>query len=164
MSEPIVLVRLATSDDAEIVGDLIDAMDVHYLGSGNSAGAERARDMVRQAIASREGTQFAIAWLADVPVGVACFAVLRPGHRLQGLIFLKDIYVVPSARSGGVGRAMMRWLAGHALTLGIGRIDLTTDATNTGAARLYDALGGERQAKIMFRFDKERLMRLATGD
>jgi GNAT superfamily N-acetyltransferase len=120
--------------------------------------------MVQRALREKEGTHFALAFSGSRAVGIACWVVIRPGDRLQGLIFLKDLFVLPEVRGGGVGREMMRWLAREAIKLGVGRIDLTTDETNLGAARLYDSLGAERQAKVMFRYDQERLARLAKGD
>jgi GNAT superfamily N-acetyltransferase len=159
-----VVIREAAEADASAVGDLIDAMEEHYLGPGRSEGAAAATRMVQQAIRVREGTRFALAFSGARAVGVACWVVIRPGDRLQGLIFLKDLFVLPEVRGGGVGREMMRWLAREAIKLGIGRIDLTTDETNLGAAKLYDSLGAERQPKVMFRYDRERLERLAMGE
>ena len=41
----------------------------------------------------------------------------------------------------------MAFLSAFAVSNHIGRIDLTTDGTNTGAQRLYEALGATRQEK-----------------
>ncbi|MGE0551516.1 MAG: N-acetyltransferase family protein [Kofleriaceae bacterium] len=159
-----VVIRAALPPDLHAVAALIDAMDQHYLGPGRSAGIAAAERMVQRVWSEREGTRFALAIAGGDAIGLACYVVIRPGDQLRGLMFLKDLFVVPEARSGGIGRAMMRWLAREAIALELGRIDVTTDEANVGAARLYDALGAERQRKIMFRYDSDRLARLADAE
>jgi GNAT superfamily N-acetyltransferase len=154
--------REASLDDADVVGALIHAMDAHYIGARAPSTSEAAA-MVRRTIAIREGTRFTLAFVEGAPVGVACWVVIRPGHRLSGLVFLKDLFVLESMRGTGVGRALMAALARRAADEGIGRIDLTTDRGNEGARRLYLALGAAEQEKVMLRFDGEVLRRLASA-
>lgn len=153
--------HLATASDVNVVGRLIDAMDVHYNGAGNTAGVAGAVALARQTIGSGEGTHFLIAQQDGADAGLACFAVLRPGRRHQGLIFLKDLFVVTAMRKLGVGAAMMAWLARYAIAEGIGRLDLNADHANTQAQALYQGLGGERREILMYRFDGPALWALA---
>ncbi len=153
--------RIAGVSDATAVAQLIDAMDAHYRGDGNTRGTAAAIPMVERAIREQEGTRFLLAFADDEAVGLACFCVLRPGFRHQGLVFLKDLFVPEPLRGRGYGRAMMREIAAFALRHGIGRIDLTTDGTNEIAGALYESLGGARQDKVMFRFDGAALRVLA---
>ncbi len=153
--------RIARVDDAPAVARLIDAMDAHYRGAGNTRGAAAAVAMVEETIRQQEGTRFLLALEGDEPVALACFAVLRPGYRHQGVLFLKDLFVPENLRGRGYARAMMRELAAFAIARGIGRIDLTTDSDNAGARALYESLGGCRQDKIMFRYDGAALEALA---
>ena len=155
--------RLATLADAGIVAELIDAMDAHYRGDGNTRGVAAAIPMVERAIREQEGTRFLLAFAdGGVAVGLACFCVLRPGYRHEGLVFLKDQFVPEPLRGHGYGRAMMRELAAFAIGHGIGRIDLTTDTSNDAARALYESLGGARQDKLMFRYDGAALKALAA--
>jgi ribosomal protein S18 acetylase RimI-like enzyme len=153
--------RLATIDDAVVVAGLIDAMDAHYRGDGSTRGVAAAIPMVEDTIRSREGTRFLLAFDGADAVAIACFAVIRPGYRHQGLVFLKDLFVPAQWRGRGIARAVMRELAVFALAHDIGRIDLTTDADNAGARGLYESLGGSRQDKVMFRYDGAALAALA---
>jgi GNAT superfamily N-acetyltransferase len=154
------MVREAGLEDAALLGRLIDAMDVHYNGAGNTSGADQAADCALQALQSGEGSRFLVAEVSGRPAGIACFAVIRPGRRLAGLVFLKDLFVEPDYRSRGVGRELMRALARYALERDIGRIDLTTDVTNSGAQKLYEELGGARQAILRYSFDTETMRKL----
>jgi GNAT superfamily N-acetyltransferase len=65
-------------------------------------------------------------------------------------------------RSAGIGRALLKFLAGHCLAKGIGRIDLTTEDWNEDAISFYDRLGAARHdQKVFLRFDTEGLRKLA---
>ena len=156
--------RLATVADAAVVAELIDAMDAHYRGDGHTRGVAAAIPMVEETICAQEGTRFLIAFDHDVAAGLACFAILRPGYRHEGLLFLKDLFVPMHLRGRGIGRALMRELASFAIAHQIGRIDLTTDTDNAGARALYAGLGGSPQSKVMFRYDGDALKALARGD
>jgi GNAT superfamily N-acetyltransferase len=151
MPEP--SVRLAATADAGTVAGLIQALESHYAADGRSSPFERTLAMVRTSMTSQEGTRYALAFLDGEPLGLACFAVLRPGHDLRGLIYLKELFVAEKARGRAVGAALMGWLADHARLQGIGRIDLTTDRANAGAQAFYERLGAERQDKVVYRFD-----------
>lgn len=154
--------RLADAADAEIVGFLVHALDTHYRGA-EARPASEAAAMARRTLETGEGTRFLLAFDDTQPVGIACFAVVRPGRALKGVIFLKDLFTVPAARNRGVGHVIMQALARYADAHGIGRIDLTTDPSNDGAQRLYELLGGERHDKILYRFDGDRLSALAAA-
>ena len=148
--------------DVSEAGWLITALDSHYLGDGRARPQADAQAMVDRAVADAEGSRFAIARLGERPAGVACFAVLRPGHRLSGVLYLKDLFVVAPLRGRGIGRALLGWLAAHALQNGYGRIDFTTEASNQAAQRFYEALGAVRQPKVFYRVEGEALTALAS--
>jgi GNAT superfamily N-acetyltransferase len=146
--------RLAGPEDAAAVAALLHALDAHYLGEDRAPPIEAALAMVQRTLAAKEGTRFALAFAGGRPVGIACFALVRPGHRLGGLIYLKDLFVEASARGHGVGAGLMRWLAAYARVQGVARIDLTTERDNPGSQALYERLGGRRMdTKIFYRFD-----------
>jgi ribosomal protein S18 acetylase RimI-like enzyme len=146
--------RLATEADCDAVAAIIVAMAAHYGEVGKPTEEKAAAEMVRNTLSTHEGTQFLLATGADAtPVGVAFFVVIRPGRKLKGLIYLKDIFVLSTYRGAGIGRQMLVELARYAARHDIGRIDLRTDATNLGAQRLYEELGAVRLEKIAYTFD-----------
>ncbi|QIG46691.1 GNAT family N-acetyltransferase [Nordella sp. HKS 07] len=112
-------------------------------------------------IRTQEGTRFVLCFADDEPAGLACFAVLRPGRDLKGLIFIKDLFVRAELRSRGLGRAMMRFIAEFALGHGIGRIDLAAGTDNPGARKLYEELGGLVRPAVYFNFPEDTLRKLA---
>lgn len=150
-------IRLASLGDAPDVAELIRAVDLHYVGPETARPLAPTLAMVERTMREGEGTRFALARLDGRAVGLACFAVLRPGFRLTGLLFVKELFVVQDARGQAVGAALLRWLADYARGCGATRIDLTTDAGNGRAQAFYERLGAERMDKVFYRFN------LSTG-
>ena len=79
---------------------------------------------------------FLVAYLDDMPVG--CGAVRRLDSSTAEL---KRMYVTPSVRGRGIGRALVEALEGEAQSLGVRRIVLETGTRLAPAIRLYEALG-----------------------
>ncbi|MFD2264390.1 GNAT family N-acetyltransferase [Lacibacterium aquatile] len=156
--------RFAGAVDAASVAALLRALDSHYLPEKTHPSKAVYLAMVGRVFDSREGTRFVLAIRKGKPVGIACIAILRPGNSLKGLIYVKDLFVVEAARSIGIGRGLMGFLASLALAKGIGRIELATDTDNQGARRLYEALGASKPEKIAYRFEVEAMKRMADPD
>ncbi len=150
---PAPAIRLATLEDAADVAALVRTLDLHYVGPEIARPIEPTRDMVERSMREAEGTRYALAHLDGRAVGLACFALLRPGFRLTGLLFLKELFVESSARGQEVGAALMLWLASYAREHGVTRIDLTTEGSNRGARAFYERLGAERMDKVFYRFN-----------
>lgn len=146
-------IREASIEDAPEIAALIRALDLHYVGPDVARPIEPTLAMVEQSMREAEGTRYALAFLGGRAVGLACFVLLRPGFRLTGLLFVKELFVVEEARGRAIGEAFMRWLADYARERGATRIDLTTDGGNTGAQAFYERLGGRRMDKVFYRFN-----------
>ena len=79
---------------------------------------------------------FLVAYVDDVAVG--CGAVRRLD---EATAELKRMYVAPSVRGQGIGRALVEALEREARLLGVTRIVLETGTRLTPAIKLYEALG-----------------------
>ncbi|MBM3545397.1 MAG: GNAT family N-acetyltransferase [Alphaproteobacteria bacterium] len=157
-------IRLAEEADAAKVADVLKAMDRHYRPDAVLPEMKDYVAMVAATVGGREGTRFALCLsAAGEAVGIACFAVLRPGRDAKGLVFVKDLFVRETVRGQGIGTKLMRFLARFCLDRGIGRIDLGTDTGNTGAQSLYIALGGIVADKVSYSFWTDELRRIAAG-
>jgi GNAT superfamily N-acetyltransferase len=150
---PVPVIRLATLEDAADVAALVRAVDLHYAGPDVARPIEPTVAMVEHSMREAEGTRYALAFLDGRAVGLACFALLRPGFRLTGLLFLKELFVESTARGQAVGEALMQWLAAYARENGVTRIDLTTEESNRGARVFYERLGAEQKDKVFYRFN-----------
>ena len=101
-------------------------------------------------------------------VGLAAFQLLpslvdpRPVHGLQ--CQLKELYVRQSQRGQGVGEALMRWVARHAVAMGCGRMDWHVRSWNERGIAFYRRLGAEPVAdRQSYRLAAPALQRLAQG-
>ncbi|OHV85386.1 GNAT family N-acetyltransferase [Mesorhizobium sp. ORS 3428] len=143
-------VRWATTKDAEALATVLCEMAAHYRQA--PLDHNRAAATTRQWLGDESPAypHFALAFAGGQVAGLASVAIAHPGIDLQRLMFLKDLFVRDSARNQGIGRALIGFLAGHCLSKGIGRIDLTTEDWNEGALRFYDRLGAERHGQKVF--------------
>ena len=82
---------------------------------------------------------FVIAYLDDVAVG--CGAVRRLD---EATAELKRMYVDPSVRGRGIGRALVEALESEARRLGMTRVALETGTRLAPAIKLYEAMGYAR--------------------
>lgn len=155
-------VTLAGPNDVKAIAALFAAMDRHY--QGRTLPEEDWVEKTARYLAEPEnGTRYALARVNGAPVGIACFTLFRHGLVHAGSLFLKDLYVLKTARGSGAGEALMRFVARFARDRGVDRIDLTVDAPNDGAIRFYARLGGQPNAdKQFYRFDGEAFATLAN--
>jgi putative acetyltransferase len=82
---------------------------------------------------------FVIAYLDNVAVG--CGAVRRLD---DGTAELKRMYVAPSLRGRGIGRALVEALEREARLLGVTKVVLETGTRLAAAITLYEAMGYSR--------------------
>ncbi|WP_119389371.1 GNAT family N-acetyltransferase [Taklimakanibacter lacteus] len=157
------VIRFADQADIIATAKLLAAMDAHYRPGVHLPGDDEYAGMVTRTMKTQEGTRFVLCLAENMPAGLACCAILRPGRDRKGLLFVKDLFVRGEWRGRGLGHAMMRFLAAFTLEQGIGRIDLATDISNDGAQRLYDEIGGIRRPAVYFTFPDNVLRKLAEG-
>lgn len=158
-----IAVRLATVADRPHIVRLLTEMDLHYQPTLPAHRPELIEALLATIDTDRSyGTCFALAFDGNRPVGIACFALLHPGHQLGGVLFLKDLFVCAADRGGGAGTELMRLLAVHAGDKGCARIDFTAESAD--AIRLYERLGAAIQPqKVFLRIEGEQLRDLAAS-
>ena len=76
---------------------------------------------------------------------------------------LKELYVRSSMRRKGVGRALMSWVAAHAVENGCHRIDWPVKATNTKGIAFYRSIGARQVVeRLSFRLCEPEVSALAS--
>ena len=105
----------------------------------------------------------------DEIVGVAAFALFHslvdPTPHRRGQMLLKELYVRQARRGQGIGKALMAWVARHALEHGCARMDWHVSAHNRQGLGFYRSLGAMHVAgRLSYRLAGEYLARLAGGD
>jgi GNAT superfamily N-acetyltransferase len=105
-----------------------------------------------------------IAWIDDQPVGFATYSFLWPATGFTRSLFLKELYVIETARRAGVGKAIMQSLAEIAVKTDCSRLERQTETPNTEAQRFYGNLGiAVDESKLSYRAQGEALHALAHG-
>ena len=117
--------RLIAALDAELTATFPEAGATHFSLSGAH-------------VVSDVGA-FLVAYLDDVAVG--CGAVRRLD---EATAEIKRMYVDPSVRGRGIGRALVEALEREARLLGVTRIVLETGTRLARAIKLYQAMGYAR--------------------
>jgi len=82
-----------------------------------------------------------VAHVGEQPVGFALFFHNFSTFLGRKGLYLEDLYVEPSARGQGIGRALLRALARIALERGCGRMEWSVLDWNTPAIEFYQTLG-----------------------
>lgn len=130
------VVRVASEADADDVGRLLDEFNREY--DEPSPGAKRLAQRIGQLLA--EGDT-AVLLAGDGPDGLAVLR-FRAAIWFQGLeCYLAELYVAPSSRGRGLGRALMEEAIAFARGRGADYMDLNTGEDDVAARGLYESLG-----------------------
>lgn len=114
---------------------------------------EREPDAVRATVAGLTEALFGpepsvYAHVAEVDGEVQGFALwFRSFSTWEGVhgIYLEDLYVRPEARGTGLGKALLRTLAAHAVERGYARVEWAVLSWNTPSIAFYESLGAGPQ-------------------
>jgi ribosomal protein S18 acetylase RimI-like enzyme len=129
-------VRRGTAADAAAIGRLLHDFNIEY--DDPTPGADKLAARIEQLIA---GGDTAVLLAGDGPDGLAVLR-FRPAIWSEALeCYLAELYVAPSARGRGLGRALMNAAIELARVHGADYMDLGTAETDVAARSLYESLG-----------------------
>jgi GNAT superfamily N-acetyltransferase len=77
-------------------------------------------------------------------VGYACLYFAASSVEAEDIVVMNDLYVVPDARGGGVGRRLIEATLETARARNAPRVRWSTALDNRRAQRLYEQMGAER--------------------
>jgi GNAT superfamily N-acetyltransferase len=137
-----VRIRAAERADVPLVFALIVELASYERAAADVVGSEQ---LLGQALFGDDPVAEVV--IAEVGGGAAGFALFFRTFStwlcLPGL-WLEDLYVSPSHRRAGVGRALLGHVASVALERGCGRLEWSVLSWNEPALRFYDSLGAQR--------------------
>ena len=115
------------------VAAVFDQYRQHY---GEPAAPEDSRKWLAEQLARNRLVIFA-AHMGDDVVGLATVADLPASQRLRSFWQIRDLFVVPSARRKGVGRALLSAVRKAATEACALRLSVQTESDNNRAISLY---------------------------
>jgi ribosomal protein S18 acetylase RimI-like enzyme len=119
------------------VAALFDEYRAHY---GQPPSPQVTYDWLHSQLA---GYRLTVA--AAIRAGQACgfiTATVMPASLMLSTAWsIRDLYVAPQCRRGGIARALLQHAVDHARAAGAYRVSLQTEAGNTPALRLYTTAG-----------------------
>jgi GNAT superfamily N-acetyltransferase len=156
------VVRVATPEDQEAFLALVDALaDYERLDRPTPEARERLK---------RDGFGDAprfTPYVALLDGRMVAYAIVFPTYSsflAQPTLYLEDVFVLPEARSAGVGRAIFRVLAEEALRRDCGRMEWVVLTWNRLAIDFYDRMGAQPLDEWKgYRLDRRKLEELAWG-
>jgi GNAT superfamily N-acetyltransferase len=129
-------VRRADADDAAAIARLLHDFNTEY--SAPSPGTEALERNARRLI---EDGKMTVMLAGEGPDGLALLR-LRPSVWSGALdAYLEELYVVPSGRGQGLGRALLEATMEAAREAGATRIELGTSTEDEVAIALYESCG-----------------------
>jgi len=132
--------RTASIHELDVIVPLFDAYRSFY---GRPSDPARARAFLAERFQHHES----IIFLALDESGAVGFTQLYPVFSSVSCTrkyLLNDLFVVPAARRGGAGRALLVAAADFARAQGAASLSLSTGVANAAAQRLYESLGWTR--------------------
>ena len=152
--------RPATRADVPLILALIRELATYERDPDAVVATEEA--LLRDGFGERPLFQVTIAEWSNEPVGFAFWFLAYSTWRGQPTLYLEDLFVRPEARGRGIGKEMMRHLAGTALDLGCGRFVWQVLDWNTPSIEFYESLGGQVVREwLTCRVDGDALQALA---
>ena len=119
--------------------------------------------LARHLFGPRPYAEILMGRLAGRVVGYALFFHSYSTFLAKPGIYLEDIYVQPSSRGRGVGKALLREIARVARDRGCGRIEWSVLDWNKPSIDFYLSLGAVPMHEwTMYRLDQQGIERLAT--
>jgi GNAT superfamily N-acetyltransferase len=154
------LIRPTRPEDAELLVNLVLELAVYE----NLEQHARAKpdDFRKHLFGPRPAAEAVVAEVEGEPVGFALWFSTFSTFRGQPGLYLEDIFVKPSCRGLGIGKALLAAVARQAIDRGCGRLEWSVLDWNAPAIGFYRALGAQPMDEwTVYRVDEEPLRRLA---
>lgn len=120
---------------ADMIAQLADHIRPGFTPGADAASLERygptGLGLFEAVIATQEGK----------PVGLCLYTYAFSGWRGRPGVFVEDLYVAPSERGGGLGRALLAAVIAREAPRGCAFMKLHVDKANAGAHAFYARIG-----------------------
>jgi GNAT superfamily N-acetyltransferase len=161
MAVPPLRIRRGTVRDVSTILTLIKGL-AEYERLSHEARATPAA-LRRHGFGRRPYFETLICARGRAPIGFALYFFTYSTFMARPSLYLEDLFVLPSERGRGAGRALLKALAKIAVSRGCGRMEWTVLDWNAPAIGFYEGLGAQLKREwILTRLTGEPLRRLAA--
>jgi GNAT superfamily N-acetyltransferase len=135
-------IRQATVEDVDLVAPLFDAYRQFYKQPSDLQGG---RNFILERLSKKESIVFLAVEPDDFALGFVQLYPLFSSTYMKRLWILNDLFVLPSKRKCGVGRALMKRAEDMARETRSRGLLLRTAKDNFAAQKLYESCGWQRE-------------------
>ena len=132
-------IRPARPEDCETLHELIRGLAEYERLAHAVVGSVEA--LRAELFAPRPVIEAALAWEAGRAVGFALWFHTYSTFLARRGLWLEDLFVVPEARGGGHGKALLKYCARLAVERGCGRFEWSVLNWNAPSIAFYEAAG-----------------------
>ena len=162
MAKALAMIRAAIPADIPAIHRLIVELAI-YEKEPDAVKATHD-DLHAALFGERPAAECLLAEMDGTPVGVALFFTNFSTWTGKPGLYLEDLFVMPDARGGGIGKAMLVHLAGIASARGYARFEWSVLDWNTPAIGFYTALGAKSMDEwTVMRVEGDALKALAAA-
>jgi GNAT superfamily N-acetyltransferase len=156
----VIAIRAAVAADVPQILSFIKELALYEREPDKVVATEA--DLLRDGFGAVPRFRCVIAEMDGEAAGFALFFTSYSTWRGHHGIRLEDVYVTPARRGAGIGKALLKYLAGVAVAEGCPRLEWDVLEWNAPAIGFYEALGAEMlvEWRIM-RVSGEKLRELA---
>lgn len=152
----------AAAADAPLLLALITALAEYEQLAGEVVASEES--LRASLFGPQPAAHAVIAYAGDEAVGFAVWFHNYSTFLSRRGLYLEDLFVRPEWRGRGIGRALLRYLAGVAVARQCGRMEWSVLDWNTSAIGFYRRIGAVPMAEwTVYRLTGEALHRLAEA-
>jgi GNAT superfamily N-acetyltransferase len=153
-------IRPAEREDAELLFGLIrELAEYEKLSHAVRGDAE----LLATTLFEHDGAEAVLVEVDERAIGYAVFFMTFSTFECRHGVWIEDLFVQPTQRRRGVGRALLGHIAGIALARNCARVEWSALNWNEPALRFYDQLGAVRlQQWQTLRLEHDALERLAS--
>ncbi len=136
-------IKAATEADVTVIFNLIKQLAEYEKLAHMVSGTEAM--LHDNLFGQRRSCEAVVAWEGNgenqSPVGLALYFTTFSTFLCKPGIYLEDLFVIPTARGKGYGKALLKNLAALALARGCGRFEWRVLDWNTPSIEFYQSLG-----------------------
>jgi GNAT superfamily N-acetyltransferase len=162
-STPAIRLELATERDVPLILELIKRLaEYEQLADQVTATEDKLR---RSLFGPTRSAEVVIAYADTEPAGYALWFYNYSTFLAEPGLYLEDLFVDPKWRGLGIGKALLRHLAGVAVDRGCGRMEWVVLDWNELAIGFYRGLGAQPlDGWHVFRLTADALRRVADRE